>query len=174
MIVYKCIISGDEMTSDAYDIIQLPGQPLLYKVSSRAVEKEESEVVLGEEEAPSVSSGSDVDLDEGEETKVIDIVDGPRLQNIESFVKTNVDDFKDAMSGFTNSAKDKIEQGKKEFEKGLEGALYYLFNNLQDFEIYVGESMNKKVSLGFLNYEDDGVTPFLIFFKHALVAEELN
>lgn len=172
MIVYKCVITGDEMTSDAYKISPLPDQPLLWKVSSRAGKEEEPEVVLGEEEAPSEGSGSDVDIGEGEESDVIDIVDGPRLQNIESFVKTNLEDFKDAMKGFTEAARGKMEQGREEFEGGLERALQYLYDNLQDFEIYVGESMNKKASLGFLNYEEDGVTPFVIFFRHALVTEE--
>ena len=172
MIVYKCVISGDEITSDRYNISNLPDQPLLWKVSSKAKKEEEGEAVLGEEEEPSEGSGSDVDIAEGEESRVIDIVDGPRLQNIESFVKTNLEDFKDAMSGFTDAAKEKIVEGREEFEEGLEGALQYLYDNLQDFEIYVGESMNKEASLGFLNYEEDGVTPFLIIFRHVLEAEE--
>ena len=169
MIVYKCIISGDEMTCDTYKIIQLPGQPLLWKVSSGVEKKEEFEVVLREEEVPA----DDLMTSDG---PVIDIVDGPRLKNIEPFVKTTFEDFKSAMIGFTDSAKNKIKQGKEEFESGLDGALHYLFDNLQDFEIYVGESMNKSASLGFFKYGDgdDDDPNYLIFFKHALVAEQLN
>merc|ERR1712119_171016 len=42
----------------------------------------------------------------------------------------------------------------------------------KDFELYAGESMNTDGTVGYLNYEEDGVTPYMLFWKHSLVEEK--
>ena len=61
----------------------------------------------------------------------------------------------------------------EEFKNGAAGALKYLYKNIKDLEIYTGESMNPDGAMGFMNYEEDGVTPYLIFFKHSLVENKV-
>lgn len=107
-------------------------------------------------------------------TQVIDIIDGPRLASVSAFPKTNFKDFKAQMKPFIKAVVDKLEDeaALAEFKAGAAGALKFIFSNLADYEFYVGESMNPDGATGYLNYEEDGVTPYLLFFKHALVEEK--
>ena len=39
-------------------------------------------------------------------------------------------------------------------------------------QYFTGESMDVDGSVGFLNYEEDGITPYMLFFKHGLLEEK--
>lgn len=42
----------------------------------------------------------------------------------------------------------------------------------KSYQFYTGESMNPEGMIGLLNYREDGVTPFFIFFKDGLEEEK--
>ncbi|KAJ2046355.1 hypothetical protein GGH13_009350, partial [Coemansia sp. S155-1] len=43
-----------------------------------------------------------------------------------------------------------------------------VLGNFKDYDFYTGESMNIDGMIVLLNYREDGVTPFLTFFKDGL------
>lgn len=40
------------------------------------------------------------------------------------------------------------------------------------FQVYTGESMNTDGCIGLLDYREDGITPYMLFFKDGLEAEK--
>jgi hypothetical protein len=59
------------------------------------------------------------------------------------------------------------------FEKKVASFVKKILENFKDYEFYVGETMNPDGMVALLNYRDDGVTPYLTFFKDGLKAEKL-
>lgn len=45
--------------------------------------------------------------------------------------------------------------------------------NFKDYEFLIGESMNPDGMVMLLNYREDGVTPFMTFWKDGLKAEKV-
>lgn len=54
------------------------------------------------------------------------------------------------------------------FEKGAAGFAKKIVGNFKDYEFYTGESMNPDGMVALLNYREDGVTPYLTFWKDGL------
>ena len=42
----------------------------------------------------------------------------------------------------------------------------------KQYQFYIGESMNPEGMVALMNYREDGVTPFFIFFKDGLIEEK--
>lgn len=59
------------------------------------------------------------------------------------------------------------------FEKAAQGFVKKLLENFKDYEFFVGESMDPEAMVALLNYREDGVTPYLTFFKDGLKEEKL-
>ncbi|KAL3897410.1 MAG: hypothetical protein SGCHY_003442, partial [Lobulomycetales sp.] len=51
------------------------------------------------------------------------------------------------------------------FEKKVSVFVKKILENFKDYEFYVGESMNPDGMVVLLNYREDGITPFITFFK---------
>ena len=177
MKVYKCVITEDEMTSDIYNIETVEGQPLLLKVTGRLTTKQG--FTIDESFIGGNASAEATDMAAGNggtvaSEQVIDIVDGHRLVKVQPFQKTTFKDFRLEMKGFLRLVAEKLSDSDKlaEFKSGAAAALKYLYQNLKSYEVYLGESINPEGSTGFLNFEEDGVTPYMLFFKHGLVEEK--
>ena len=48
-----------------------------------------------------------------------------------------------------------------------------ILENFKDYEFLVGESMNPDAMVALLNYREDGITPYLTYFKDGLNEEKL-
>ena len=59
------------------------------------------------------------------------------------------------------------------FEKGVQPFVKKILENFKDYEFLVGENMNPDGMVALLNYREDGITPFLTFFKDGLKEEKL-
>lgn len=55
-----------------------------------------------------------------------------------------------------------------EFEKNASAYAKKIVANFKDYEFLIGESMDPDAMVVLLNYRDDGVTPFVTFWKHGL------
>lgn len=177
MIIYKDCITGDELTSDTYTIKEVEGQPLLWKVTGRTMTKNADKIDDSMFGGNASAEAAPEEMEDGGSKQVIDIIDGPRLESIPALRKNGLKQFKAEMKSFLKGVAKYLEsQGEKEkldeFMGGANGALKFLYGQLEDLEIYVGESRNAEGGWGWLNYEEDGVTPYLLFFKHALVEEK--
>lgn len=58
------------------------------------------------------------------------------------------------------------------FKKDGMAAFKVIFGSFKDWELYIGESMDADASIVFLNYREDGVTPYFWFFADALLEEK--
>jgi hypothetical protein len=62
----------------------------------------------------------------------------------------------------------KSEEEVKAFEKRAAGVAKKILGNFKDYEFYTGESMNPEGMVALLNYREDGVTPYLTFWRDGL------
>lgn len=73
------------------------------------------------------------------------------------------------IKGYMKAIKKYLEETKPDrvsaFEKGAAGFVKKVLGNFKDYEFYTGDSMNPDGMVALLNYREDGVTPYLIFFK---------
>ncbi|CCX09236.1 Mss4-like protein [Pyronema domesticum] len=170
MIIFKDIISGDEMISDVYDLKEVDG--VLYEADCAMI---------------TVSKGGDVDiganasaeeaaeeLEDGQES-VNNVVFSFRL-NPTSFDKKS---YLTYLKGYMKAIKKKMQDdGKTEeevtaFEKGAAAAAKKIVANFKNYDFYIGESMDLEGMVALMNYREDGVTPYMIFWKHGLKEEKV-
>jgi len=55
-----------------------------------------------------------------------------------------------------------------DFEKEASAFAKKIVANFKDYEFYIGGSMNPEGMVVLLNYREDGVTPYLTFWKDGL------
>ncbi|CAN8096446.1 unnamed protein product [Discula destructiva] len=165
MIIFKDIITDDEMISDSYDLKEIDG--IAYEADCAMIEEGGVEVDIGAN-ASAEEAGEDLD---DTKVKVNNIVASFRLQST-SFDKKA---FLTYLKGYMKAVKAKLQElGKDEAEiKAFEtGAQKFvketILANFKDFEFYTGESMNPDGMVALLNYREDGVTPYFIFWKHGM------
>ncbi|KAK4138293.1 translationally controlled tumor-associated [Trichocladium antarcticum] len=169
MLIFKDIISGDEIISDSYDLKEVDG--VVY----------EADCAMITEGAVSIDIGANASAEEAEEAledtavKVNNIVNSFRLQST-SFDKKG---YLTYLKGYMKALKAKMtEAGKsaeeiKDFETKAGGFAKKIIGNFKDYEFYTGESMDPDAMVVLLNYREDGTTPFVIVWKHGLKAEKV-
>ncbi|KAM5475348.1 hypothetical protein MauCBS54593_001036 [Microsporum audouinii] len=165
MIIFKDVITDDEIISDAYKI---QDKGILLEVDGRKVTKGSERIELAGAN-PSAEEAEEADDDTSE--VVIDIVDAFRLQQLSSFDKKG---YTSSLKAYMKSVVAKLkEQGKseneiKEFQTGAQEAAKKILGNFKDYEVFTGESLNPDGMLVLLNYREDGMTPYLTYWKHGL------
>nr|XP_024000074.1 translationally-controlled tumor protein homolog [Salvelinus alpinus] len=55
---------------------------------------------------------------------------------------------------------------------GAPAAVKMILGNLDKYQFFTGESMNCDGAIGLLDYREDGVTPFFVFFKDGIEIEK--
>ncbi|CAF9918751.1 hypothetical protein IMSHALPRED_004401 [Imshaugia aleurites] len=174
MIIYKDIVTGDEIISDTYKLQDI--DDVVYEVDCRKVTKGADNIDIGAN--PSAEEQEEA-LEEGQ-TQVIDVIDGFRLNPLGDPSTGNrgfasKKEFAAQFKGYLKKVVEKLkEAGKdeafiKDFQKGVQG--YYtkkIVPNFGDYDFYTGESMDPDGMVVFLNYREDGMTPYVIIWKHGL------
>ncbi|KAA8903985.1 translationally controlled tumor protein [Sphaerosporella brunnea] len=170
MIIFKDILTGDEMISDVYDLKEVDGT--LYEADCAMITiKKGADVDIG---ANASAEEAAEELEDGAET-VNNVVHSFRLSST-SFDKKS---YLTYLKGYMKSVKKKMqEKGKTEeevagFEKRASAAAKKLVAGFKDLEFYVGESMNPDGMVALLNYREDGITPYMIFWKDGLEQEKV-
>jgi len=163
MLLYTDVLSGDEMFSDAFPIKEV--DDIVYEVDCRTITvKKGADVDIG---ANASAEEADEALEDGAET-VNDVVYSFRLQST-SFDKKS---FLTYLKGYMKAVKTHLQQHNPErveaFEKGAAAYAKKVVANFKDFEFYTGEGMNVDGMIALLNYREDGVTPYLTFWKDGL------
>nr|XP_036586626.1 translationally-controlled tumor protein [Colletotrichum truncatum]KAF6797183.1 translationally-controlled tumor protein [Colletotrichum truncatum] len=164
MIIFKDIITGDEIISDSYDLKEIDGT--VY----------EADCAMITEGAVNVDTGANASAEEADEgvedaeVKVNNIVHSFRLQSTSFDKKSYLTYLKGYMKAVKTALQEKGDEAKvKEFESGAQKYVKEkLLPNFKDFEFYTGESMNPDGMVVLLNYREDGVTPYIIVWKHGL------
>ncbi|KAI9737720.1 MAG: hypothetical protein M1818_005724 [Claussenomyces sp. TS43310] len=164
MIIFKDLITGDEIISDSFDMVEKDG--IVYEVDCAMIT----------EGAVHVDTGANASAEEGEEAledgavQVNNIVNSFRLQSTQfdkksylSHLKTYMKKVKEAMQA--NGAS---EADVAAFQSGAQTFAKKIVANFKDYDFYVGESMDPDGMVVLMNYREDGVTPFITVWKHGL------
>ncbi|SCU94483.1 LADA_0G08812g1_1 [Lachancea dasiensis] len=167
MIIYKDIISGDELLSDAYDLKLVDG--VIYEADCDMVKVGGDNVDIGAN--PSAEGGDD-DVEDGSEM-VNNVVHSFRLQQT-AFDKKS---FLTYIKGYMKEIKNKLQETNPDeistFEKGAQTYVKKVIGSFKDWEFFTGESMDPDGMLVLLNYREDGTTPFVAIWKHGAAEEKI-
>ncbi|KAH8728167.1 translationally controlled tumor protein [Phaeosphaeriaceae sp. PMI808] len=164
MIIFKDILTGDEIISDSYDLKEVDG--VAYEADCRKI------TVGGE----SFDTGANASAEEAEEgaddsvEQVIDVVHSFRL-NATSFDKKG---YLTYLKGYMKAVKAKLkdngasDEEVKDFETKASGFAKKIIGSFKDYEFFTGEQMDPDGMIVLLNYREDGVTPYVTVWKHGL------
>ncbi|KAM3422866.1 hypothetical protein BST61_g348 [Cercospora zeina] len=170
MIIYKDIITGDELISDSYDLKEIDG--VVYEADCKKITIGPVEVNTGAN--ASAEGGDDEGADDQSKTE-IDIVHSFRL-NSTSFDKKG---YLSHLKGYMKAVKEGMKKNGASdedvtaFEKGASAYAKKIVANFKDYEFYIGESMDPDGAVVLLNYREDGMTPFVTIWKHGLKEEKV-
>jgi len=164
MIIYTDVLTGDEIISDSYDIKEIDG--VAYEVDCAMIVEGAVQVDTG---ANASAEEAEEDLDDAV-VKVNNVIHSFRLQPT-SFDKKS---YLTYLKGYMKAIKEHLKsQGKsdeeiKAFETGAQGFAKKVVGSFKDWEFYTGESGNPDGMVVLLNYRADGVTPYIVAWKHGL------
>ena len=164
MIIYKDIITGDEIISDTYNLKEIDG--VAYEADCR-------KITIGNDNIDIGANPSAEDAEEGVEDsakQVIDVIHSFRLNETSFDKKTYLSHLKGYMKAVKEALKKKgaSDDEIKEFEAGAQKFAKKIIGSFKDYEFLIGESMDPEGMVILLNYRDDGVTPFVTVWKHGL------
>ncbi|KAI9783052.1 MAG: hypothetical protein M1839_004221 [Geoglossum umbratile] len=164
MIIYKDIITDDEVISDSYDMKLIDNT--VYEVEGKLVTKGAENVDIGAN--PSAEEQEEA-LDETS-VQVIDVVESFRLNSTQYDKKGYLLHLKGYMKQVKEALKAKgaDEEAVKDFETKASAYAKKIVGNFKNYDFYIGESMNPEGMVILLNYREDGVTPFFTIWKHGL------
>ncbi|KAL2140305.1 hypothetical protein VTI28DRAFT_3988 [Corynascus sepedonium] len=169
MIIYKDIITGDELISDSFSLKEVDG--IVYEVDCSMITIGAVQVDIG---ANASAEEQEEDVDD-QEVKVNNIIHSFTLQQTSFDKKSYVNHLK----GYMKAVKAKLQDaGKsadeiKAFETGAQAYAKKILANLNDYEFYTGESMDIDGMVVLLNYREDGITPYVTYWKHGLREEKV-
>ncbi|KAI9838081.1 MAG: hypothetical protein M1819_006236 [Sarea resinae] len=167
MIIFKDIITDDEVISDSYPMKEVDG--IVYEIECKMITKGGENFDIGAN--PSAEGGEDEDVDEAKQ-QVIDVVDAFRLEKADFIAdkKAYLTQLKTYMKKVKEAMKKKgaDDATVSAFEKGAAGYAKKIISNFKDYDTYLGPSMDPDGMLLLLNYREDGVTPFFTVWKHGL------
>lgn len=169
MIIYRCIISDDEMFSDIYKVKEVYNG-LFLEVEGKSVTRTEGfdDALIG----ANASAEGDGEINESSSVSGVDIVLNHNLQetsfNKKSFVQYTKTYMKDIKTKLQESNPERV-------EAFVASAAIEVPNVLRDFKnyrFYTGASMHPEGMVGLLDYRSDGTTPFMLFLKDGLLIEK--
>jgi len=176
MIVYKDLISGDEMMTDAF-----PRNPVhdndgnvvegLFEVESSMHVKGADNIDIGCGNA----FGGEEETNDGSVEKVNNIVD--------SFTYTEVpfgnkSELKEYLKDYVRSIRAKLKESGtpqpeiKEFMSQAPKMVVFLLGKFSDMETFVGENMDAEGGMAFAYYKDEAHFPTFVYIAKGLVSEK--
>ncbi|UNI16304.1 hypothetical protein JDV02_002747 [Purpureocillium takamizusanense] len=166
MKIYNDILTGDEIISDSFDLKEIDG--IVYEADCAMITEAAVNVDTG---ANASAEGGDDETVEDQAVKVNNIVHSFRLQSTQ-FDKKG---YLGYLKGYLKAVKAALQEKGADadtitaFEKGAQTYVKEkLLPNFKDLEFYTGESMNPDGLVVLLNYREDGVTPYVIVWKHGV------
>ncbi|XP_026233055.1 translationally-controlled tumor protein homolog [Anabas testudineus] len=169
MIIFRDVISGDEMFSDAFKYKE-SDCGFFYEVEGKTVTRTE-----GFDDALISANASAEEVCEGNDSATVsgvDIVLNHKLQETGYDKKQYMAHIKDYMKAI----KAKLEESNPErvdpFTTGVTAVVKKIVANIKNYQFFTGESMNPEGMVGLLDYREDGITPFMLFFKDGLLVEK--
>ncbi|XP_070770406.1 translationally-controlled tumor protein homolog [Enoplosus armatus] len=169
MIVYKCIITNDEMFSDTFKV-KVTESGIFYEVEGKTVTRTDrlDEALIGAnasaEEAPEITDSSSI--------SGVDIILNHKLQETGFDKKQYMIYVKDYVKAIKAKLQETNPDRVEKFMADVTPEVKKIVSNIKDYQFFTGESMDPSGMVGLLNYRDDGITPFMLFFKDGLLVEK--
>lgn len=164
MIIYKDLITGDEIISDSYNLKEING--VAYEADCKKITIGNDNIDIGAN--PSAEEG-DEGIEDNAQT-VIDVIHSFRLSETSFDKKSYLSHLKAYMKTVKDKMKEKgaSEDEIKEFVEGAQKFAKKIVGNFKDYEFLIGESMDPDGMVILLNYREDGITPYVTVWKHGL------
>ncbi|BGP00867.1 Translationally-controlled tumor protein-like protein [Rhodotorula toruloides] len=162
MLLYTDAITNDELISDAYDLKEV--DDVVYEADCAMITIKEGEVNIG---ANASAEEAEETLEEGEQ-RVNNVVHSFRLTET-SFDKKS---YMTYLKGYMKAVKAHLQETKPDrvpaFEKGAATFAKKVLGSFNDWQFFTGESMNPDGMVVLMNYREDGVTPYMVFWKDGM------
>jgi hypothetical protein len=174
MLIFKDIITNDELFTDAYPFELV--DDCLYEIKCTHISRKQGGIVLdGANPSAEGEDGDDGGCDESVESG-LDLVLNQKLQPT-SFTKA---DYKNYLKTYTKSLQEKWKEmglsdaELEDYKNKFTAAAKKVLPKLDDVEYFVGESCNPDGMVALLEYRDgpNGEVPVMMFFKHGLEREK--
>ncbi|XP_067896288.1 translationally-controlled tumor protein homolog [Heterodontus francisci] len=170
MKIYKCIISGDEMFSDIYKIKEA-AKGFMYEVEGKMISRTEGAIddsLIG----GNASQECVVEQAESSTVRGVDIILNHKLQEVcykKSIYRSYI---KDYMKVLKARIQEQNPEAVKTFTENAQAVITDILSNFVNYQLFTGESMNCDGMVALLNYREDGITPYMLFFKDGLEIEK--
>ncbi|XP_051938124.1 translationally-controlled tumor protein homolog isoform X2 [Hippocampus zosterae] len=169
MIIYKCIITGDELFSDVFPIKETS---VFYEVEGKVVTTTSGDI-------DDSLIGGNASTEEQVETTDVSVTSGVNIALYSKLQETTYDKksylahikpyLKSIKAKLQETNPERVEQfmldANNEVKKLLQG-------KFKDLQFFTGESMNADGMVVILDYREDDVTPFMRFFKDGVISEK--
>jgi len=169
MIIYKCIITGDEMFSDIYKIKESPNG-IIYEVEGKMISR--TDVIDDSLIGANASAEEPTESCDSSTVSGVDII----LNHSLSEIHFKKDTYKGYIKEYMKAIRDKLNESNPDrvqpFMAGAKEEMIKIMGNMKNFQFFMGRSMNPDGMVGLLDFREDGTTPYMIFFKDGLEAEK--
>jgi len=169
MIIYRCIISNDEMFSDVYKV-KVSDNGIFYEVEGKSVTRTE-----GFDEAlisANASAEEAAESNESSSVSGVDIVLNHKLQETGFDKKGYMAYIKEYVKAIKAKLQESSPDRVESFMADIQPEVKKIIGNIKNYQFFTGESMNPDGMVGLLDYREDGITPYMLFFKDGLLVEK--
>lgn len=169
MIIYRDIISNDEMFSDIYKITESANGLFVYIEGKSVTRKEgfDDNLIGANASAEEVMEDNEVPTVTG-----VDIVLNHKLVEV-TFTK---DTYKDYLKKYMKEIKKRLSETNPTrvggFTEAAAKEVKNLLKNFDNFQFYTGENMDVNGAVGLLDYRATDDVPIMTFFKDGLEIEK--
>ena len=177
MIVYKDILSGDEMMTDSFsqnNVIDDKGDIIygMFEVESSMNSKGSENIDIG---CGNAFGGGEDDNELTSSEKVNNIIESFKYTEVPFSNKT---EFKQYLKDYVRSVRAKLkEKGTpqpeiKEFMAQAPSIVMFLMSKFSDMQTFAGESMTAEGGMAFGYYKENAHCPTFLYIKKALESEK--
>ncbi|MEQ2244179.1 tRNA 2'-phosphotransferase [Ilyodon furcidens] len=169
MIIYKCILTNDEMFSDTFKVKESESG-IFFEVEGKTVTRTE-----GFDDALISANASAEESCEGNESATfsgVDIVLNHKLQETGFDKKQYMAYIKDYVKAVKTKLQETNPERVESFMADVQPEVKKIIGNIKNYQFFTGESMNPEGMVALLDYREDGITPYMLFFKDGLLVEK--
>ncbi|XP_061782060.1 translationally-controlled tumor protein homolog [Nerophis lumbriciformis] len=168
MIIYRDIISNDELFTDVYKITD---NPIFYEVEGKYITMAHGDIdgslIGANASAEEAAEGTDSSSVSG-----IDVVLHNKLQQTNFDKKSYVSYIKEYLQKIRANLEKTNPERVEKFMADSSKEMKKIISDVKNLAFFTGESMNPDGMVVILDYREDQVTPFLRFFKDGLIEEK--
>jgi len=170
MLIYRDVITGDELLSDTFKITEESKGAILAVPAKFVTIKSENDFDIG---GNASAEGEDAEQLESDVRQVLDIVDNCRLVETSFDKKTYMGTIKTYMQAVKAHLEAKKPDRVKEFQEGAQEFVKKVLTEFDDYCFYTGEGGSLEGMIVLAKYDDTGLKPTFYFWKDGLKEEKV-